>query len=191
MNNNKLGILFFMLLIMFLVYLDESGKLQKIKDLLKGGTSVNSNTKSGVTTNASLEKHVTFPGAVEHWRATVNQMTQGLAVPPQLVLAVINQESSGNPTAISPKDANGGRGYGLMQLQTYGVGSGMSVASMLDPLTNLHHGITALNQLYIQYNGDIAKTLEAYNGGASHVNNDTVSDAAETYAQKIKKWFGL
>jgi soluble lytic murein transglycosylase-like protein len=101
---------------------------------------------------------------------------------PALVKAVINTESAGNPLAVSRKGA-----IGLMQLipstaQRFGVGN------PYDPVQNVEGGTTYLKALLDRYNGDLTKSLAAYNAGERAVDvNGGVPPYLETqrYVQKI------
>jgi soluble lytic murein transglycosylase-like protein len=101
---------------------------------------------------------------------------------PALVKAVINTESGWNPHAISSKGA-----VGLMQLipataQRYGVGNA------LDPAQNVEGGTKYLRSLLDRYNGDLTKSLAAYNAGERAVDlSNGVPAYAETrrYVQKV------
>jgi len=78
---------------------------------------------------------------------------------PELVKAVISTESGWNPWAVSRKGA-----FGLMQLipgtaQRYGVGN------VFDPAQNVEGGTMYLRTLLDKYNGDLPKSLAAYNAG--------------------------
>jgi soluble lytic murein transglycosylase-like protein len=78
---------------------------------------------------------------------------------PALVKAVISTESGWNTQAISQKGA-----VGLMQLvpataQRFGVGN------PFDPAQNIEGGTMYLKSLLDRYNGDLIKTLAAYNAG--------------------------
>ena len=82
-------------------------------------------------------------------------------IPPSLALAIAQQESGFNPTAVSPKGA-----IGIMQLMP-------DTAKELgvdpnDPVANITGGIAYLKKLNDRYQGDVTKTLQAYNGGASN-----------------------
>ena len=89
----------------------------------------------------------------------VQEAVERHKVDPALVKAVISTESGWNPRAVSRKGA-----VGLMQLipetaERYGVGN------LFDPAQNVEGGTTYLKWLLDRYNGDLPKTLAAYNAG--------------------------
>jgi len=86
-------------------------------------------------------------------------------VDPALVQAVISTESGWNPHAVSSKGA-----VGLMQLipetaKRFGGGN------LFDPAQNVEAGTTYLRSLLDRYNGDLTKSLAAYNAGEHAVDN--------------------
>jgi soluble lytic murein transglycosylase-like protein len=101
---------------------------------------------------------------------------------PALVKAVISTESGWNPNAISRKGA-----VGLMQLipetaQRYGVNNSF------DPAQNIEGGTKYLKSLLLRYNGDLTKSLAAYNAGERTVDlNGGVPAIPETqrYVQRV------
>jgi len=101
---------------------------------------------------------------------------------PALVKAVISTESGWNPNAVSRKGA-----VGLMQLipgtaQRYGVNNSF------DPAQNIEGGSRYLKSLLDRYNGDLTKSLAAYNAGERTVDlNRGVPAIPETqrYVQKV------
>ncbi len=101
---------------------------------------------------------------------------------PALVKAVISTESGWNTRAISQKGA-----VGLMQLipataQRFGVGN------PFDPAQNVEGGTTYLKTLLDRYNGDLTKSLAAYNAGERAVDlSGGVPAYRETqqYVQKV------
>jgi soluble lytic murein transglycosylase-like protein len=87
-------------------------------------------------------------------------LAQGLT--PELVRSVAKAESGLRPDAISPKGA-----VGLMQLMP-GTAAALHVAAD-NPAENAKGGATYLRQLLLQYNGNAALALAAYNAGPSAV----------------------
>src|SRR3984957_9378962 len=78
---------------------------------------------------------------------------------PELVKAVISTESGWNPQAVSNKGA-----VGLMQLIP-GTAQRFGVGNPFDPAQNVEGGTTYLKSLLDRYQGDLPKTLAAYNAG--------------------------
>lgn len=74
-----------------------------------------------------------------------------------MVLSLVQTESSGNPSAVSPAGA-----IGLFQLMP-ATAAGLSV-NPNDPAGNIQGGLTYLQQLYNQF-GNWNEALEAYNEG--------------------------
>jgi soluble lytic murein transglycosylase-like protein len=114
----------------------------------------------------------------------VQDAAQRHSVDPALVKAVISTESGWNTRAISQKGA-----VGLMQLvpataQRFGVGN------PFDPEQNVEGGTMYLKSLLDRYNGDLSKSLAAYNAGEGAVDaNRGVPPYRETrmYVQKVTK----
>ena len=80
-------------------------------------------------------------------------------VPAALVKAVITQESSWNPRAVSRAGA-----LGLMQLLPATAAKvGVSREELFDPAKNILAGVRLLAVLLRHYGGDIISTLTAYN----------------------------
>jgi hypothetical protein len=82
-------------------------------------------------------------------------------IPIDLVLAVIEQESSFRPDVISHND------YGLMQINKINHGwlyEKYGITDFLDPYKNVFCGITMLSGYYAKYQ-DVNKALMAYNIG--------------------------
>jgi hypothetical protein len=103
-------------------------------------------------------------------------------VDPALVKAVITTESGWNPQAVSRRGA-----VGLMQLipqtaQRFGVNNSF------DPAQNVEGGTSYLRSLLDRYNGDLSKSLAAYNAGERAVDlSRGIPDYRETrmYVQKV------
>jgi soluble lytic murein transglycosylase-like protein len=82
---------------------------------------------------------------------------------PELLRAVIQQESAFRPCAVSSQGAQG-----LMQLMPDTVGR-FGVKDAFDPQQNIEAGAKFLKQLIDKYKGDLAQALGAYNAGPETV----------------------
>ncbi len=95
--------------------------------------------------------------------ALINRLAPRYWLDPELVKAVVAQESGFNPRATSGKKAQG-----LMQLipETQ---ARFGVVNPYDPEDNLRGGARYLNWLLRHFSGDVALTLAAYNAGEKAV----------------------
>ncbi|MFZ0643886.1 MAG: lytic transglycosylase domain-containing protein [Candidatus Acidiferrales bacterium] len=103
-------------------------------------------------------------------------------VDPALVKAVISTESGWNSRAVSRKGA-----VGLMQLIP-GTAQRFGVGNPFDPAQNVEGGTTYLKALLDRYNGDLTKTLAAYNAGEHAVDLSRGVPAypeTQRYVQKV------
>jgi hypothetical protein len=88
---------------------------------------------------------------------------QAAAVDPRLVKSVMLIESAFNPAAISRKGARG-----LMQLMP-DTAHQYGIRDIFDPAQNISAGARHLAYLLGLYNGDVGKSLAAYNAGENAV----------------------
>jgi soluble lytic murein transglycosylase-like protein len=96
-------------------------------------------------------------------------------VEPELVRAVIRQESRFYPCAVSSHGAKG-----LMQLMPDTI-SALGVTDPFDSKQNIEAGVKYLKQMIDRYKGDLAKALGAYNAGPATVDEAKgVPDIPET-----------
>jgi Transglycosylase SLT domain len=94
---------------------------------------------------------------------------------PELVRAVMRQESGFKPCAVSIKGAQG-----LMQLMP-ATAAQFHVTDPFDPEQNVQAGALFLKQLLKKYNGDLRLALVAYNAGATRADQlDPSQYPAET-----------
>jgi soluble lytic murein transglycosylase-like protein len=93
----------------------------------------------------------------------VREAARRYDLPPALIKAVMAAESAFNPRAVSRRGA-----MGLMQLmpQTARV---LMVADVFDPWQNIDGGARYLRELSSLYDGDLYRTLAAYNAGPEAV----------------------
>src|SRR5262245_58660533 len=93
-----------------------------------------------------------------------------VGVPPELALAVAEQESGFDPGAIGPEiqagTAKGQRAVGVFQLVP-GTSQMLGVQDPSDPIQNITGGVKYLSNLMEKHQGDTAKVLAEY-GGVVH-----------------------
>lgn len=95
--------------------------------------------------------------------ALVRRTAVQFEVEPELIDAVIRQESAYNPYAVSHKGAKG-----LMQLMP-ATAERFGVKDVFDPAENVQGGVKYLRQLLDRYDGDRRLALAAYNAGEGAV----------------------
>ena len=99
----------------------------------------------------------------EEFEPIINSCALEYGVNKSLVKAVIHAESGYNPSAVSPKGAQG-----LMQLMPK-TAQGLKVVNSLDPADNIRGGVRYLRFLLDTFKGDETLALAAYNSGLSKV----------------------
>ena len=119
--------------------------------------------------------------------AVIDQAAARHHVDPNLVRAVVKVESNFNPNAVSRKGA-----MGLMQLMP-GTARELAVTDPFDPQQNVEAGVRHLRGLLDSYDGDVSRSLAAYNAGATAVaRHNGIPPYAETqdYVRRITKLYG-
>lgn len=97
--------------------------------------------------------------------ALIYETAKRHSVNPQIVAALIRQESAGNRRAVSHKGARG-----LMQLMpATALRFGVRKDRLFEPEHNLEAGVRYLSWLLDQFPNDLAKVLAAYNAGENAV----------------------
>ena len=104
----------------------------------------------------------------------------------RLVEAIVQTESAGNPTAVSPKGARG-----LMQLMPERAAE-LGVRNSFDPLQNVDGGVRHVRDLLQRFGGDVTLALAAYNAGEAAVRTHRgVPPFAETreYVRRVRAMY--
>lgn len=111
----------------------------------------------------------------------VHKNAQMYSRDPNLVLAIITEESAFNPRAVSPVGA-----VGLMQVMPHWKRVLAINGDLYDPDTNIKYGLQVLG-FYLEMYGDLEMALTAYNRGPGPVDNALVRGKSPLngYAPKV------
>jgi Rod binding domain-containing protein len=119
--------------------------------------------KSTATASPLSKKAARQKAAINNYHDIITVAASANNVDPNLVKAVILQESGGNPNAISSKGAKG-----LMQIMD-GTAKMLGVTDPFDIKQNIEGGVKYLADLINKFEGDIKNALAAYNAGPAAV----------------------
>ena len=147
-------------------------------------TAANGNTPSATPTLSAAPTEMSSAELAnrEKIEEMIREVSDRYRVDPALVRAVIQTESNWNSSAVSRKGA-----LGLMQLVPE-TAQQMGVNNAFDPKQNLDGGVRYLHSLLERYNGDLDRSLAAYNAGPGAVDRaGGVPRYRETreYVQKV------
>ncbi len=121
---------------------------------------------------AAPELSPVFTPEVQHWASKITAWAAEYQLDPQLVATVMQIESCGNPTVLSPSGAQG-----LFQVMPYHFAAG---DDMLDPDTNAARGLAYLSLGLQRAGGNVGLALAGYNGGHSLIGLDSSLWPAQT-----------
>lgn len=116
--------------------------------------------------------------------AYIKDASKKYGVPEKLIRAIITQESSWNPNARSRVGAGG-----LMQLMPK-TAIGLGVNNVYDPKQNIDGGTKHIAHLLKMYDGDVSKSLAAYNAGEGNVAKYGGIPPFEETKEYVKKVLG-
>ena len=152
-------------------YMDVQGNLHYMQ-----GKSSRTNKK--IATNGTVDRS-TKESNPQSIYALINAAATEHGVDPLLIKAIIKAESNFNPTAISPKGAQG-----LMQLMP-ATAKDLQVSNPFDPQENITGGAKYLRFLLDSYRWDVELSLAAYNAGPGNV-KQAIPNIPETRAYVVK-----
>lgn len=138
-----------------------------LKKQIKNGTiyqtgTVNVKVKKSSVSKASNASTASL-GYTGKYSSLINKYAKQYGVNPNLIAAIIKQESGFNTKAISPAGARG-----LMQLMPATARS-LGVKNSYDPSQNIKGGTKYIAQMLKKYGGNIEKALRAYNAGPGNL----------------------
>lgn len=125
----------------------------------------------------------TWGSNIRQWSAQIALVAHEYGLDPDLIAAVIREESHGDPHVVSYMGA-----VGLMGVMPRGPGFEFrpSAEALKRPNTNLHWGAAILADIIRQSGGDLYAALAAYNGGWSLVE----SRVPRLYASSVLHYYG-
>ncbi len=98
-----------------------------------------------------------FTPEVQVWAADIGRWAAEFGLDPNLAATIMQIESCGDPTAVSPAGAQG-----LFQVMPFHFTAG---EAMQDPDTNARRGLAYLVERLAQTGGDTRQSFAGYNGG--------------------------
>ena len=111
---------------------------------------------------------------VKNYSELINKIAQEEGIDPELIMAVMQHESNGNPNAVSHAGAQG-----LMQLMP-DTAKRFGVTNPFDPEQNIRGGAKYLKWLSDRYKGDVDKIAWGYNAGEGNADKGHMPRPEET-----------
>ncbi|MCW8930548.1 MAG: transglycosylase SLT domain-containing protein [Gammaproteobacteria bacterium] len=178
---------------------NEALAVRWFKAAAKSGDEYSNQILSRLDKNLQTRKTICIARPTPYWKTKkcsksckntvkiVHTIAPGFNIEPQLVLALIKQESNFKTNARSHKGA-----IGLMQLMP-DTAKRFGVKEIWDPRQNIKGGIRYLSWLLKRYQGDVALALAGYNAGENAVtryNGIPPYKETQNYVKRIMKVYG-
>jgi len=163
----------------------ETGRLTRVKSLVRRPARTGGSAGTGAAGSTVVQGRQTGLGHVDV-DSLVQDAGRRHSVDPNLIHAVIRQESNYDVFAVSVKGA-----CGLMQLMP-GTALRFGVSDIFDPAENVEGGVKYLRFLMDRYQDDDVKTLAAYNAGEGAVDQyGGMPPYRETvdYVDRVSRWY--
>ena len=158
----------------FAAYMDVQGNLHYMR-------GKNSRTNRNVATNRPFLRS-TGKFSSQTINAFIHAAATEHGIDPLLIKAIIKAESNFDPTAVSPKGAQG-----LMQLMP-ATARDLQVTDPFNPQENITGGTKYLRYLLDSYRWDVELSLAAYNAGPGNVKGAVPNiNETRTYVAKVLK----
>ncbi len=124
-----------------------------------------------------------WPPTIGQWATDIETLAAINGIDPDLIAAIVHEESNGDPRAVSRVGA-----VGLMGVMPKGPGLEWrpEPSDLTDPMTNLRWGVAIIAEIIRQSGGDIHAALAAYAGGWEQVD----SRVAQEYAASVLNNYG-
>ncbi len=133
--------------------------------------------RTGNSPEASLLSPMWGP-TIRQWSTYIGVLAKRHGLDPDLIAAVVQEESNGRMDGVSAAGA-----VGLMGVMPQGPGLEWRPTSeqLMNPSVNLRWGVAILAEVVRQAGGDLASALAAYSGGWEYVN----SNVPQAYATNV------
>lgn len=125
-----------------------------IKDMIKPEASVEAN---------AIKPSMSAAERLKKYEPIIQEASTKHGVPVNLIKSIILTESAAKANAVSKANAKG-----LMQLMD-GTAKDMGVKNSMNPAQNIHGGTRYIAQMLKEFDGDLEKSLAAYNAGPANV----------------------